>query len=76
LAQLLVLPDVETLDLRVGLHDETRGVDRARIPGDGGGLLGILEPLGVSGTDGVATLGHRILAVAGDRRLHRFDQRR
>ena len=30
----------------------------------------------MGGADGVAALGHRIFAVAGDRRLHRFDQRR
>ena len=36
---------VEVLDLRVGLHHQPRGADRACVPGDRGELLGALAAL-------------------------------
>jgi len=68
---LLVLPDVryqrpfEILDLRIELRQQPCGADRACVPGDGGCLLGVIEPFGVGLTDIVPRLPNASLRSFG-----------
>ena len=66
---------IQILDLRPDFHRHTRRGDRARIPGQRRSLPGALAPVGKRFLGGLAAFFNRRLAVVGDRRLDRLDQR-